>query len=785
VAFNSRVYPPPSQGGNGSLRVHLSARPVDRVIEALRARGLDPQQEGTGWKARCPAHEDRKPSLGVSEGDDGKALIVCRAGCDFKSIVAALGLTTADLFLQGTNGHANGHVSAKPRKPKSDGAVFATFEAARDWMAKTIPAAATNVWSYTDADGAEIFRVQRFDEGSGDKRFKPFRHDPDGWRIKDPLGKLPLYRLPELTAATDVWVFEGEKCVDLAKRLGLVATTSAHGSKSAKRSDWSPLAGDTVYLVPDNDAPGEKYVADVIAELAKLDPKPTIKVVRLPLNNKGDDLAEWLESVPDGWGPDECRAELERIATTASECATTTTTSDVPKNPSQFARTDRGNAERLVAQHGQDFRFCGPWKKFLVWDGCRWTMDSTNKLCRQAKATARTILAEALEAANDDDRKTLISWWTTTESRRGLESMISLASSEAGIPVVPEGLNSDPWLLNVQNGTIDLKTGQLRQHRRADLIMSMAPVDYDPNAKCPLWIKTLSRIFAGNDDMIRFWRRLCGLALTGVVDEQVLPILCGGGANGKSTVLTVMLEMLGSDYSLMAPPGILMTRRSDSHPTERAILHGKRLVVDVESAEGGRLNEALVKQLTGGDKISARRMREDFWEFSPTHKLMLCTNHRPEIKETKHAIWRRIKMIPFNVTIPEAEQIKDLPRRLRFEFPGILAWCVQGCLEWQREGLGVPSEVDDATKEYRAEQDVLAAFLAEECTVNPVLSAKFAHLYNRYTRWTEGCREALISQRAFGLSLSERGFEKYTNNGTFYRGLGLRADSGSASHQPY
>ncbi len=163
--------------------------------------------------------------------------------------------------------------------------------------------------------------------------------------------------------------------------------------------------------------------------------------------------------------------------------------------------------------------------------------------------------------------------------------------------------------------------------------------------------------------MIRFWQRLCGLSLTGVVDEQILPILYGSGANGKSTILNVLLEMLGQDYSLMAPPGILLMKGGESHPTERAALYGKRLVVDVESAEGARLNENLVKQLTGGDRIQARRMREDFWEFAPTHKLMLCTNHRPEIKETKNAIWRRIKLIPFTVTIPESEQVKDLAKR--------------------------------------------------------------------------------------------------------------------------
>jgi putative DNA primase/helicase len=217
-------------------------------------------------------------------------------------------------------------------------------------------------------------------------------------------------------------------------------------------------------------------------------------------------------------------------------------------------------------------------------------------------------------------------------------------------------------------------------------------------------------------------------------------------------------------------------RRGESHPTERAVLFGKRLVVDVESAEDARLNENLVKQLTGSDRITARRMREDFWEFAPTHKLMLCTNHRPEIKETKNAIWRRIKLVPFTVVIPEAEQIKDLLRRLCGEQAGILAWCVRGCLDWQLKGLGVPEEVAGATAEYRSDQDILASFLTEECVVNPQLSAKATRLYERYRKWTERCGETPANQRAFGMAMTERGFERYTNNGTWYRGLGLRSD---------
>jgi putative DNA primase/helicase len=443
-------------------------------------------------------------------------------------------------------------------------------------------------------------------------------------------------------------------------------------------------------------------------------------------------------------------------------------------------RTDVGNGERLVGRAGRDLRYCHPWSQWLVWDGRRWKVDDTAAAVRSAKATARAILEEAA-ALGGDELKQHVRWWRESEGSSRINAMLTMAASEEGIPALPDQLDSDPWLFNARNGTVDLRTGMLGPHRREDLITALAPVEYHPAAKCPAWITILDRIFDRRTELIQFFKRLCGLALTGVVTEQILPILWGTGANGKSTLLGALLELMGEDYAMMAPPGLLLVKRHESHPTERATLFGKRLVVDMESAEGARLNEPLVKQLTGADRISARRMREDFWDFTPTHKLMMGTNHRPEIRETKNAIWRRVKLIPFTVTIPEAEQIKDLPRRLRAEYPGILAWAVRGCLDWQQDGLNPPQEVVDATAEYRAEQDALGAFIAEECTVNAQLSAKASVLYERY-REREGCVD--LTQRAFGRAMTERGFARYESHGIWYRGIGLRSDGSDFDRVP-
>lgn len=448
-------------------------------------------------------------------------------------------------------------------------------------------------------------------------------------------------------------------------------------------------------------------------------------------------------------------------------------------------RTDLGNAERLAARHGEDLRYCHPWAKWLVWDGRRWSIDNRAAARRRAKATVRAILAESATIEDDDRRKEHVRWAIASENRARIEAMLALGSSEPDVPILTDEMDRDAWALNCRNGTLDLRTGRLRPHRREDLITKQCPVEYHPVAQCPLWEATLRRIFAENDGIIRFWQRLCGLILTGSVTEQILPILHGAGANGKSTILNVLLDILGPDYSMKAPPDLLMVKRGEAHPTERADLFGRRLVVAIETGEGSRINEVMVKELTGSDKIRARRMREDFWEFSPTHKILLCTNHRPTVRGTDHAVWRRIRLIPFIVTIPDDQQDKALSEKLAAELPGILAWCVRGCLDWQREGLTPPREVAEATDRYRQDEDVLGAFLAENCLVNREARTKASLLYERYRAWAEKAGETTKTQRRFGDAMTERGFARTTSNGTWYLGVGLRAEDADRERSAY
>ncbi|MBT9152208.1 MAG: hypothetical protein DDT35_00422 [Firmicutes bacterium] len=427
------------------------------------------------------------------------------------------------------------------------------------------------------------------------------------------------------------------------------------------------------------------------------------------------------------------------------------------KGNQELHRTDLGNAGRFAAQHGQDARFCHPWGKWLFWDGARWAMDESGEVYRRAKEAIKLIYDEASQAAVETDRVALAKHAIASESAARLKAMVFLAESETGIPVLPKDLDANPWALNCVNGTVDLKTGQLAPHRQEDLITKLAPVEYSPTAECPRWSLFLHEIMEGSRALVEYLQRAVGMSLTGDTSEHVLLILHGGGRNGKGTFMNIVLKILG-DYACQAPPDLLMASRGDRHPTELADLHGRRFVSTSETGEGRHLAESLVKQLTGGDKIKGRRMREDFWEFWPTHKLWLATNHKPQVKGTDLAIWSRLHLVPFNVSYPDGDprQDKKLPEKLEQEVSGILRWAVEGCLAWQRQGLGTPPEVKAATEAYRAEMDVFGPFFADCCRMSPSASISAATLYDAYKNWCTEEGVSALSQKKLGSALTKR-----------------------------
>jgi putative DNA primase/helicase len=443
-----------------------------------------------------------------------------------------------------------------------------------------------------------------------------------------------------------------------------------------------------------------------------------------------------------------------------------------------YLRTDLGNAERFVDACRGEAMWCGARKRWLVWDGTRWLWDDCKRVVRLAHGVARSIFGDAQHTEDQEEQKKIAYWALTSQGESRINAMISQAAPY--LTVRMEELDADPWVLNCQNGTLDLKTGALREHNPQDLITKIVPVEYNPAAPRPRFEQFLREALV-DGDVISFVKRFSGYTLTGVTRERAMAILYGYGKNGKSTLIELLQKALG-DYSTNTDVETLLMKRGGGVPNDVAALKGARFVSAAEVERGRRLAESKVKQLTGSDTVTARFLHGEFFDFKPEFKLWLSTNNKPEIRGTDDAIWDRIKLIPFTQRFEGDREDPNLPETLRGELAGVLAWVVEGCLEWQEHGLEAPTAVTTATEKYRSEMDTLAAFLEETCVRAPRAEVPATPLYNRYKTWGDATGEPVESQKAFGARLAERGFESFMftagahKGKKGWRGIGFRVD---------
>lgn len=433
--------------------------------------------------------------------------------------------------------------------------------------------------------------------------------------------------------------------------------------------------------------------------------------------------------------------------------------------------TDLWNAQRLVQQYGSHLRYVAEWG-WMVWDGRRWNRDTTNQVMEYAKKSVLSLYGEAATMGeNDARRRAYIQHARNSESRPRLEAAVVLAMSDPAIAATPDQFDTRPWLLTVNNGTLDLTTGVLRKHDPADLLTRLAPHDYRPDARAAVWEQFLADLFPGDAEMVSFMQRAAGYTLTGSTREHAFFIAYGSGRNGKSTLFDALDGVLG-DYAQKArPQTILRSERSDRIPNDVAALAGARLVYISETDSGMALNVGLVKELTGDKKVTARFLNKEFFSYDPQMKVWLMTNNKPEIPENTRAIWERIKLIPFEQDFTGRED-RTLGDRLAAAGEAILAWAVAGCLAWQKQGLNPPAKVRAATQAYQEEQDLLADFLGERTQDGGAVQART--LYTDYRDW---CETRPLSEREFSAQMLQRGYKKARgkDNVRVYEGVSLRS----------
>ena len=742
------------------------------TLQDILARVGDPKPEGQGHMAFCPSHDDGvkhgRRSLSITE-KDGKVLLHCFAGCEYRTIIETLGL---------------GGKNAASRSAKAAKRVTAEY-------------------AYQDTAGKTIAEIVRYEP----KDFRVRRPDGRGGWIWNKRG-LPalLYHLPEMLAAVargkTVFVCEGEKSCDAAKAIGIVACSNAFGAGkwTQAHADYFP-PGTKVRVLPDNDDCGRAHAATVVKTLQARGCKA--RILTLPgLPEKGD-IVEWIAA----GGTKEKLIELIRAMPKPEEEAAPETVACAKAHndePFDTHKTDSGNTTVMLARHGHELRYC-PELGWLEWNGKIWTVDSKGGCAiRRAQETIRSMWEEACEMPHKTKeegklRDAEMRWAKQCENAARLLAMRTLGEAQSRIQARVEDFDTDPDLFNCQNGMIDLTTGELLPHIPTRLMTMMSPVSFDPSAKAPRFERFLSEVFAGNRAIIEFVQRWAGYCLYGKPVERKFVIAWGSGHNGKSRLLRILGKVFGQ-YGVSADAALICDTKKGSGPQpEVARLRGVRLVSSVETGEGRRFNAEVIKKLTGDDEIPTRNLYKPIFHLVPAFKVVLATNFKPVCDGADSALFGRILLLPFEVsfTLPRGQTESamhrcpdpDLDDALDAELPGILAWAVRGCLAWRADGLCVPEEVKFATSEYRKDMDTVGNFLADHCVVDRRHWISGPAFRKAYKTFCEGLGEKPLGAKLLKANLVQRSIrdEWGTVEGKKargWRGVALRESGGDPTTSP-
>lgn len=714
---------------------------VARVCDKLE--GL--KETGTGWVARCPAHDDRHASLSIGVGTDGRVLVHCHAGCTPGAILDALGMRLVDLFPSSTE--------AKEGHPP------------------------LRVYSYYDAAGTLLYEVCRYPN----KGFKQRRPDGQGgwlWSLTG-VTRVP-YRLPELQGQTRVAIVEGEKDADRLWSLGIPATTNAGGAGKWKRGETELLrhAGcQHVIILPDNDAPGRKH-GETVAQLCHA-AGMAVTLVTLPGLGPGGDVSDWLDA---GHTEAELRALMakpyvvpETFVPPAGQVPSPSAAPPEEPLAARWKQTDLGNAEAFLAHFGDVVRYDRASREWLVWGGHTWLRGADAEVRCLAHEHVRRWQGEAHAITDYIKRKSLLDYLHRLEGSGKFDAMLKEAAVKPSV-AIRGGWDESPLLLGTPTGVIDLGTGLFRDGTPGDMITKRTGVGYDPEAICPRWEQFVREVFQDDEALVAYVQRVVGYCLTGVTSEQCFFMAYGTGANGKSTFLVTLDHVFG-DYAHTTDIRTF-TVGSDNVPYEVAMLAGRRLIATSEARTRSHLNEQILKNFTGGEKVEAQHKYGHPFTFKPMGKIWFAVNHAPKVSDESHGFWRRVRLVPFTRTFSGVAEDRTLGDKLRAEAAGILRWAVEGCRRWLSEGLNPPASVVTATEAYQQAENPVADFLQEECLVSSGLSVRAGVLYQRYAAWAKrnGLEREALTGTAFGRHMSRNFSFEERARGKYYIGVGVRAE---------
>lgn len=462
--------------------------------------------------------------------------------------------------------------------------------------------------------------------------------------------------------------------------------------------------------------------------------------------------------------------ELEELSVDAAQAGA------VRRAEKEYPPNDSGNAVRFIDAHPDQLRYVVSWNTWLTWNGNRWVIDDTKKVMRLAQLHNRDLIVQAAAEPDDYHRERMLKLALSLGNAPKLKSMLELAQFDLRVVVSPKLLDANGELIGVENGVIDLRTGQFRPGQKSDNITKCAGTAFDANARCPEWEKFLHTVLGGDADLIRYVWKAVGYTLSGSIREQCFFFLHGGGSNGKSTFMETIQALLG-EYGQRASQNLFTATPNGREPTnEIARLFGARLVVGSETEDGSRLAESRIKDLTGGDTLTGRRLYQEAFDFKPVLKLWLFGNHKPVVRGTDEGMWRRVRLIPFEVQIPDEKKDRELPRKLIAELPGILNWAIEGYQLWLKERLAEPDCIKAAVAEYREEEDLLGDFLEDRTIAKPDGRVGRQELFDAYRSWCEH-QNMKFSKHAKGFykTLRERptfsGVERKSNGVRYYEGI--------------